>query len=146
MLQGKVPALSLDPFTVGFVECGLGTCSLESGPKPDAPLRSKYTRKDIDIESLARMRDECLEFQRMCEPLYLGEDTYLGQKMDVEIHGRSQRGRESLAGYDFWHTRAGAGCGYWDGDWKWGDELTKACKKFDEPYLYVGDDGRIYYV
>ena len=56
----------------------------------------------------------------------------------------SERG-ESQAGHDFWLTREGHGCGFWDGDWPiTGDILTKASEAYGEMYLYVGDDGKIY--
>lgn len=46
---------------------------------------------------------------------------------------------------DFWLTRNGHGVGFWDRDvGAVGDRLTKACKKFGETYLYVGDDGKIH--
>lgn len=144
MLQGKAPALCLDPFTTAFVECGLAVCSIdEDGSRP---LRSKYTRLDIDIVSLAQMCEECLEFQRRWSYLYILPFHYLGGVMDLEINGGSQRGAESLAGSDFWLTRAGAGAGFWDGDWEHGEALSAACKDFGTPDLYVGDDGRIHYM
>lgn len=46
---------------------------------------------------------------------------------------------------DFWLTRNGHGCGFWDGDWpEHGDELTDICCKFSVIDLYVGDDGLVY--
>ena len=144
MLRGRAPALSLDPFTTSFIECGLASCSIdEDGSRP---LRSKYTRLDIDIVSLAQMYDECLTFQQRCMNWYILPSHYLGNKMGFEINGGGQRACESLAGSDFWLTRAGAGAGFWDGDWVYGDVLADACKNFGTPDLYVGDDGRIYYV
>ncbi len=53
--------------------------------------------------------------------------------------------RISKAGHDFWLTRNGHGCGFWDGDWpEHGDELTEASKAFKECDLYVGDDQLVY--
>lgn len=50
------------------------------------------------------------------------------------------------AGHDFWLTRTGAGCGFWDGDWSEPSAtiLTNACKQFGHCDLYVGDDNLIY--
>jgi hypothetical protein len=50
------------------------------------------------------------------------------------------------AGHDFWLTRNGHGCGYWDGDWPKGvaeglDRLARSFGAFD---LYLGDDGLIH--
>ena len=52
----------------------------------------------------------------------------------------------SYAGHDFWLTRNGHGCGYWDGDWPKGIGvgLDKLAHKFGEFDLFVGDDGLIY--
>lgn len=47
-------------------------------------------------------------------------------------------------GYDFWLTRNGHGAGFWDGDWKEGDALTKWAKTFGSVDWYAGDDGLIY--
>ena len=51
------------------------------------------------------------------------------------------------AGHDFWLTRCGHGCGYWDRDELPGDlseRLTEAAKLTGGRYLYVGDDDLIY--
>lgn len=50
------------------------------------------------------------------------------------------------AGRDFWYTRNGHGCGFWDRDLgAVGDELTKQAKTFSELSPYLGDDGHIYF-
>jgi len=49
-------------------------------------------------------------------------------------------------GHDLWLTRNGHGTGFWDrslGDV--GDRLTSAAEKLGESYLYVGDDGKLYF-
>lgn len=50
------------------------------------------------------------------------------------------------AGHDFWLTRCGHGCGFWDGDWKEpaASLLTEAARKAGNADLYVGDDGLVY--
>jgi hypothetical protein len=56
-------------------------------------------------------------------------------------------GRFKDAGHDFWLTRNGHGCGFWDGGWTvHGEELTKASKAFRECDLYVGDDQLVYII
>jgi len=56
-------------------------------------------------------------------------------------------GNESHAGRDFWYTRQGHGCGFWDGDWEKeaGEYLTKRAKQFGECWPYKVDDGLIYF-
>lgn len=48
------------------------------------------------------------------------------------------------AGRDFWYTRNGHGCGFWDGDWPKaiGKRLTELSKKFGEYHGEVFADGR----
>lgn len=51
-------------------------------------------------------------------------------------------------GHDFWLTRNGHGCGFWDRNdclpADAGQRLTAASEKCGEYYLYVGDDGIVY--
>lgn len=41
------------------------------------------------------------------------------------------------AGRDFWYTRNGHGCGFWDGDWPnpIGEELAELTRKYGYAYL-----------
>lgn len=50
------------------------------------------------------------------------------------------------AAHDFWLTRNGHGCGFWDGDWDepQGSRLTAAAERFGECCVYVGDDGLLH--
>ncbi len=49
------------------------------------------------------------------------------------------------AGHDFWLTRNGHGCGFWDGDWPepQASLLTQASKAFGGVDPYVSDDGEV---
>ena len=49
--------------------------------------------------------------------------------------------------HDFWLTRQGHGAGFWDGDYpdEIGDKLTEIANDFRELYIYVGDDGKLYF-
>ncbi len=47
--------------------------------------------------------------------------------------------------HDFILTVNGHGAGFWDGDWKSGDALTKICHDyFNDLEIYLGDDGILY--
>lgn len=51
---------------------------------------------------------------------------------------------DTQAGIDFWMTRNGHGCGYWDrGLGQVGTELTKWAKSYGSMYLYINDDGEV---
>lgn len=52
------------------------------------------------------------------------------------------------AGRDFWYTREGHGCGFWDGDWpeQAGEVLTEISQLIGTDEWYVGGDDRVYSV
>ena len=54
---------------------------------------------------------------------------------------------ETDIAHDFWLTRQGHGAGFWDGDYpdEIGDKLTEISNDFRELYIYVGDDGQLYF-
>ena len=55
---------------------------------------------------------------------------------------------DEQAGHDFWLTRNGYGCGFWDRGDVYGkypaSELTSRAKGFGEISLIFGDDGLLY--
>ena len=97
------------------------------------PWIRSTSRDDIAEESLAEMRADCVKF---------------AQENAATVLACFGEGKcsWSQAGHDFWMTRTGSGCGFWDGDWpkEQGELLTDACKAFGECNLYVGDDGKVY--
>ena len=46
--------------------------------------------------------------------------------------------------HDFILTVNRHGAGFWDGDWKSGDELTEICHLFREIEIYLGDDNLVH--
>lgn len=49
-------------------------------------------------------------------------------------------------GHDFWLTRCGHGAGFWDrGYGELGEKLSKAARAYGEAWLYLGDDGKVYF-
>ena len=100
------------------------------------PLDNKYGAADLAPEARTKIDEECKAFYEAHSHFFTQEHcSYRGCPVD------------EYAGYDFWLTRAGHGCGFWDGDWS--DEadaiLTPAARAAGERYVEVGDDGRIYY-
>ena len=90
------------------------------------PLDGKYSREDISSEAMASIIEDCQKFVKTNAELL----------KDIN---------PEQAGHDFWLTRAGHGAGFWDrGLGKVGDDLTTACKAFDDASPLVGDDGKIY--
>lgn len=114
-------AIDVEAFVAQYLETALW-----SSTEDETPLDKDHTVDDFAPEALAEMRKDCESF---CEKF-----------------GHLFRGEESNAGHDFWLTRNGHGCGFWDGDWPEdvGKALTEASKAYGQCDLYVGDDGHIY--
>lgn len=102
-------------------DCGVHETSSEP------PLDENYTLDDISPATLARMVEDCAEFQTQ-------------NQADLSTEDARQ------AGHDFWLTRNGHGAGFWDGGYEEakGERLTASSKTFGGFYLYPGDDGKIY--
>lgn len=118
----------LSDMVLGYVTCALW-CSLDDKGES---LDSMFSENDIAPESLSAMREDCRKFATDNASIFAA---CIGQgKCDW-----------SLAGHDYWLTRNGHGCGFWDGDWpkEAGEALSKACR-YHEVDLYVGDDGKVY--
>jgi hypothetical protein len=120
--------LALDEFTQGYIEAVFFT---DTGTGDDAENGLQdATFADLAPESLADIIADCAKFQDDAKIVTLIE---------------SECGTEH-AGRDFWYTRQGHGCGFWDGDWSdmASDILTPRSKEFGERNVYRGDDGLIY--
>ena len=112
---------ALEQFVTAYI-----VAMLWSSNEGDTPLDVLFNLNSVTGEDLSRITNECGDF--------------------IDNYGHLLDGRWELAGHDFWMTRAGHGCGFWDGDWsEHGDELTEACKKYDNCEPYVGDDGKLYF-
>jgi hypothetical protein len=125
--------ISLDSFTQGYITCALWS----STDNNDEHLDANYGIEDIAPDTLAAMVADCDKFQRAM-------DDHITQDNLLRLPDRDWLG---TYGHDYWLTRCGHGCGYWDGDYQEPsatalDNAAKASGSFD---LYVGDDGRIYH-
>jgi len=152
---------NLDEFTRAYItaalwssstaECVSDTCDWRGGdsdgvscPKCGAPVYDQsldnleYGIDDIAEETLTQMIADCATFQQDNAEWIISEYRTHADHVDNTI--------DSQAGHDFWLTRCGHGCGFWDGDWTEpaATGLTEAGKRYGNVDLYVGDDGRIY--
>ena len=136
-----------DEFTRGYIACalwvsvGIGDPDLwapvEDGEIGPQGITDEHAPSDIAIETMLEMLADCATFQRGCP--YITDEFYIGEaKLRYSV--------ADLAGHDFWLTRNGHGGNFLDGDWKMpaAQQLYKAAQKYNECYLYVGDDGLIY--
>jgi hypothetical protein len=114
-------------------------------PKPVRPaLKSSYTVRDMDMQTIERMQRDCKDFYHKYSEMY-----------------HSAGWADSLAAHDFWLTRNRHGAGFWDREQEnldrelylnmsyerfedIKDNLTKAAHSYGEFNLYMGDDGLIY--
>ncbi len=112
----------MDKFTRAYIEAALWSSNDDEGE----PLDSNYDVGDLAPKTLARMVEDCEDFQ--------------AKNMDDIAIDLSQ------AGHDFWLTRNGHGAGFWDGEWPEPEatRLTENSKSYGEYNLYVGNDGLIY--
>ncbi len=167
MSDTQATQATLDTFTRAYIECALwsstcdpfGTCPdcgtdnqvlcrwnddqehvcaecSDREPNYEPPMDQNYSVDDLAPETLARVVADCERFQR--------ENAESLTEADWRVSGDWSVSEQ--AGHDFWLTRKGHGCGFWDGDWTepTATKLTDASKTFGEMNLYVGDDGRIY--
>ena len=101
---------SLDTFTRAYLHAAAFT----EDPHPGQGEYPEPAIEDFDPVFLARAIADCQSFQTACWD-WIADDI-------------------DHAGRDFWYTRNGHGCGFWDGDW---DEpsaglLTQAAKVYGE--------------
>ena len=124
----------LDDFTRAYAECALWASNDESTPAGGEPLDTNYGVEDIATETLVKMVDDCRRFQEE-------------NAADLALYNHPQWSAAELGGHDFFLTRNGQGCGFWDRDClptEASERLTDAAEKYGEVDLYVGDNGQIY--
>jgi hypothetical protein len=130
----------LDEFTTAYIEAALWSTNDESTESGGDPMDENYSVSDIAPETLSKIIADCAKFQSDQATLLVDENCVYRSPNDTAHSTLAQ------AGHDFWLTRCGHGCGFWDGDWSEpaASVLTTASQRFGNVDLYVGDDGKIY--
>jgi hypothetical protein len=127
--------LQFDEFSRSYVEAALWATTDESTDAGGDPLDDNYSAADIDVDTLAGMIDDCRRFQE-------------ANAADLAQYNHPEWTPAGLGGHDFWLTRNGHGCGFWDRNDCLPEDaaqrLTAAAEKCGEVDLYVGDNGKIY--
>ena len=101
---------------------------LDTAVWADRPEGDDWTEAEWSHEALESAAADVARFQKMA-----GDMIYNHRDKTMWCH-------------DFWLTRQGHGAGFWDGAWPvWGDALTEISKTFGETWLYLGDDGKLYF-
>lgn len=119
------PLVTIDEFTRGYLEAALWTSDPYSGISGEWSEHDEWTIANIRAEDLQRAIVVCADFQRdNREDLEEVSDTY---HVDSTQHG-----------HDFWLTRNGHGCGFWDRGYDLNDlgrKLTEAAHAFGVAYV-----------
>jgi hypothetical protein len=100
--------------------------------------QANFSGDDVSPESMQEIEKDCDAF--LASNWRLIEAT--------SPFGSPNRGwtHYEQAGHDFYLTRNGHGCGFWDRGYpdRLGDALTKRAKEYGTQGLYLGDDGKCY--
>jgi hypothetical protein len=129
----------LDAFTQGYIEALFFTENDYGGddesfdPENGSALPHDAAFADLAPEALLAILKDCAAFQ--ANGKWKAWDANRVDCPDVAQDGR-----------DFWYTRNGHGCGFWDGDYPepYATELSNLAGGFGEVNAYLGDDGKIY--
>jgi len=144
----------LDALTQGYIEAlffteseSLSHSQQEADPDASAWVHKGFS--DLDPESLVSIIADCAKFQ--ASPAWVACRAAWSAMTDHEsrLAGFARGGGgvdDRVAGHDFWYTRTGAGCGFWDGDWPepHATALDEAAKTFGGRDVCLGDDGKVY--
>lgn len=139
-----------ESFVDGYIECALwADCLPPDDPEPDKKdpswdiwqarqgVEEYGGREHLELREGAREmmieKGQLVEFvaDNLSDLLAYVRGCYDGER---EGFDDSQGYPEEYAGHDFWLTRCGHGCGYWDrGLGELGDRLTEAAKGYGSP-------------
>lgn len=127
---------NFDIFTTAYITCALWSTTDNADETGGEPLDRNYSIENIAPETLARMEEDCLNFQADNK-----------SKLEI-IAGLCDSAR---AGHNFWLNRNGHGSGFWDEYYGADktlcdafDNLSAASKAWGAFDLYIGDDKKIY--
>ena len=151
------PIIAADPdnkrfedFVSRYIGAMLFTERAETDPETGEGdfLDKNHSAEDLAPRTLAKFRSDCEAFWIANGAAILALETACGPAdqhvTDFDLNPDVVNAR--LAGYDFWMTRQGTGCGFADGDWPepLATQLEDAAVAFKETYIELGDDGLIY--
>lgn len=118
----------LDEFTRGYITAAMWTLTDEDGNSCD-----HLGLHDVAAETIATATRECKAFQE-------------AYRADLDRATDEQDRADEYHGHDFWLTRNGHGCGFWDRGYspELSKRLTDAAHAEGSADWYLGDDGLIY--
>lgn len=159
-LPERVEWRHLDGFTQGYIEALFFTEeeSMNGEDSPGGYIEGRgygVRFDDLAPETLAAIITDCAKFKYGSQGVPAsGGGWHPWNEWTLRRHGNPDPRwfvthdcpTEEQAGRDFWYTRNGHGCGFWDGDWPepYATALTDASKAFKSVDVYLGDDGKVY--
>ena len=121
------------------------TALWSSSDDQDEPLDENYDIEDLAPATVEKFQRDVDSFFTILESVKDGDQSLLETALEYADSSVRDNDPYGTIAHNFWLTRNGHGCGFWDGDYGTvGDRLTAIAKSFGECYLYVGDDGLIY--
>lgn len=149
MQEQTINGITLDPFTIAYLETALWAEHDNADENGGEPLDANYDIGDFTAEALQRAKDVCNDFRQMewsedRDPTERTERRTMTVQAWLDSIDRPAASAAESDGHDFWLTRGGHGAGFWDrGYGDIGRIVTAACKTFGSDDVYVGDDGRL---
>lgn len=136
---------NLDYFVSEYIRTMLWAETDNSTESGGSPLDDNCDADNLSQSAVTRIYHDCFVFLEKAGDLITFAESSLENPHPCDSWG--------YAAHDFWLTRNGHGCGFWDGDWRVtstddpdliADQLTKIAKSFGECNVEVGDDGKLY--
>ena len=119
----------IDEILDHYLECAIWSSDDDNGDPLDA---RRYDESSLTLASIAKARADIVAF---CEQI--GEIPE-----SANLYPRASR--NAMIGHDFWLTRNGHGCGFWDGDWSepYATQLTKVSESFGAIHVWESGNNR----
>lgn len=117
-----------------YLETALWSSNDESDERGGEPMDRNYSVSDFAPEARERAKQDLDMFE-------FEMDRVLEKVEDEDLDTTQWP-------HDFWLTRNGHGVGFWDRPERYGsvaEALTALAQRAGEVYIYVGDDGQVYF-
>jgi hypothetical protein len=155
----------LEVFTEEYIAAMLFTECPDSDRQPGefrgSHAHRKWSRR-MSNATVDLIQRDCLLFYALASQFFIVNPADMDS--DEDSFWETSNELTERAARDFWYTRNGHGCGFWDGDWDWeceqqipacienkhraegiGGLLTTISKRFGEVYVEFGRGGWIDY-
>lgn len=144
-----IKRVDLDDFTVSYLETSMWSSHVMLPATEDELVDGKMDVDDEhplhgisemdNVDDHFGIEDFTVEaLRKACADCDAFRDTHSGDLEDED---------DGHAAHDFWLTRNGHGCGFWDGDYEElkGERLTEGSKEFNEIYIWVDEEGALHF-